>query len=429
MDKPAQPVAAVNGNGNGKRKIMLMSVAIVLLLIGVAWGAYWYLVGRLHESTDNAYVSGDLVQITPQLNGTVVGINAEDTDYVEPGKILVKLDPADADVALQQAEAQLALAVRQARTLYFTNRTLNTTIGERQAELQRALSEADKARDDMHRREAVAAEGAVSKEELQHAQTALNNALDAVAAAKSNLAGAQEQWGSSQALTENTTVDNHPSVQQAVARVKEAYLARARCDIASPVAGQVAKRNVQIGQRIQTGSPLMAIVPLNRVWVDANFKENQLRNMRIGQPAHLYSDIYGDRIEYKGRIVGLGAGTGAAFSLLPAQNATGNWIKVVQRLPVRIELDADQLKAHPLRVGLSMQVDVDIENIHGKLLADAERTSPVTTTNIQDKAEQAAETLAASIIAYNRGSTGLYKPAAMKSVVVNTSNRSSKHHG
>lgn len=423
MDKPTQPIAAVNGNGNGKRKILLMGVVTVLLLIGLAWGAYWYLVGRLHESTDNAYVSGDLVQITPQLNGTVIGINAEDTDYVEPGKILVKLDPADADVALQQAEAQLALAVRQARTLYSTNRTLDTTIGERQAELQRALSEAAKARDDMHRREAVAAEGAVSKEELQHAQTALNNALDAVAAAKSNLAGAQEQRGSSQALTENTTVDNHPSVQQAVARVKEAYLARARCDIVSPVAGQVAKRNVQIGQRIQTGTPLMAIVPLNRVWVDANFKENQLRNMRIGQPAHLYSDLYGNRIEYKGRIVGLGAGTGAAFSLLPAQNATGNWIKVVQRLPVRIELDADQLKAHPLRVGLSMQVDVDIENTHGKLLADAERTSPVATTDIQDKAEQTADTLAARIIAYNRGSAAPYKPATMKSVAVNTSER------
>jgi membrane fusion protein (multidrug efflux system) len=423
MDKPTQPVAAVNGNGNGKRKILLMGVVIVLLLIGLAWSAYWYLVSRLYESTDNAYVSGDLVQITPQLNGTVVGINAEDTDYVESGKVLVKLDPADADVALQQAEAQLALAVRQARTLYSTNRTLDTTISERQAELQRALSEAAKARDDMHRREAVAAEGAVSKEELQHAQTALNNALEAVAAAKSNLAGAQEQRGSSQALTENTTVDNHPSVQQAVARVKEAYLARARCDIASPLAGQVAKRNVQIGQRIQTGTPLMAIVPLNRVWVDANFKENQLRNMRIGQPALMYSDLYGDRIEYKGHIVGLGAGTGAAFSLLPAQNATGNWIKVVQRLPVRIELDADQLKAHPLRVGLSMQVDVDIENTNGKLLADAERMGPVTTTDIQDKAEQAAETLAASIIANNRGGGASYKPAAMKSAAVSTSER------
>lgn len=403
-----------NGNGNGKRKTLLIAAVIIMLILGLAWTAYWYFVGRLHESTDDAYVAGDVVQITSQINGTVITINAEDTDYVEAGKVLVRLNPADVEVNLQQAEARLALAVRQARTLYSDNKTLNARIGERKAELQRALADASKAREDLQRRQAVAAEGAVSKEELQHAQTALNNALNAVAAAKSDLAAAQEQLVSSRALTEDTTVESHPSVQQAMAEVESAYLARIRCNIVAPVAGQVANRNVQIGQRIQTGVPLMAIVPLKQVWVEANFKEDQLRDMRLGQPVHLYADLYGDDIEYSGKVVGLGAGTGAAFSLLPAQNATGNWIKVVQRVPVRIALDPAQIKKHPLRVGLSMEAEVDIADTSGKLLADVPRTTPVATTDIHDQAAAAARALARNIVEDNLGpatSASRHKPA------------------
>lgn len=420
MTDEAQAAAEPGKNGNGKRKILLISVLIIVLLMAAAWAAYWFFIGRLHESTDDAYVAGDVVQITSQVNGTVIGINVEDTDYVKAGEILVRLNPADAEVALQQAEAQLALAVRQARTLYADNKTLRARIVERKAELQRALADASKAREDLGRRQAVVAEGAVSREELQHAQTALDNALNAVAAAKADLAAAEQQLASGRALTEDTTVASHPSVQQAAANVKAAYLAKIRSNIVSPISGQVAKRNVQIGQRIQTGMPLMAIVPLKQVWVDANFKEDQLRDMRIGQPVHLHADIYGDDIEYTGRIVGLGAGTGAAFSLLPAQNATGNWIKVVQRVPVRIELKPAQIDAHPLRVGLSMQAEVDIADTSGKLLADMPRTSPVAITDIHDQAAQAADLLAQKIIADNLAAPATAAHGPQKSPAVGT---------
>lgn len=403
-------------NGNGKRKRLLISAGLIFLIIGLAWIAYWFFISRYHQSTDDAYVAGDIVQITPQVNGTVVSIDAEDTDYVMPGKILVKLNPDDAEVALQQAEAQLAQAVRQARTLYSNDKALIANIDERRAELQNAQAEAEKARLGLHRREVLAPAGAVSKEELQHARVAVDNALNVVAAAKSNLAGNEEHLISSQALTEGTSVENQPSVQQAAAHMKEAYLARVRCDIASPVEGQVAKRNVQIGQRVQTGAPLMAIIPLKQVWVDANFKEDQLHNMRIGQPVHLYSDLYGDNIEYSGKIAGLGAGTGAAFSLLPAQNATGNWIKIVQRIPVRIALDPSQLKKYPLRVGLSMQAKVDTQDTNGKLLSDTPRTQPVSMTNIQDNQAAHAEALVKSVIEKNLGSHKALNPSGSRAL-------------
>lgn len=392
-------------NGNGKRKALLAAIAAVILLLGVAWGAYWYLVARYYQSTDNAYVAGNIVQITPQVSGTVVAINAEDTDYVSADKVLVKLDPTDADVALGQAEAQLAQAVRQARTLFANNQALGATLEERKAEIARAETDVDKAKEDLARREKLVATGAVSKEELQHAQTAVTNALNALAAARSNFAGVQEQLVSSRALTDGTTVETHPSVEQAAGRVREAYLARVRCDIAAPVSGEIAKRSVQVGQRIQTGAPLMTIIPLEQVWVDANFKESQLRDMRIGQPVQLIADIYGGKVEYRGRVVGLGAGTGAAFSLLPAQNATGNWIKVVQRIPVRIGLDPAQLRQHPLRVGLSMQVEVEVKDTSGQLLATTARTAPVQSTNTQDALVEASDVLVKQIIAANLNGT------------------------
>jgi membrane fusion protein (multidrug efflux system) len=399
------PASNGNGNGNGNRKMLLTSVLLFLLLAGAAWFAYWFFIGRNYQDTDDAYVAGNVIQITPQVNGTVVEINADDTDFVPQGKVLIRLDPTDADFALKQAEAELGQAVRQARTLYANDEVLIANINQRKAELAQMKTDVSNAQQDLQRRESVISSGAVSKEELQHAQTALTNAFSAKSAAESSLASMQQQLLSSRAQTDGTAVDTHPSVQAAAARVREAYLARVRCDITAPAAGQVAKRGVQIGQRIQTGAPLMAIVPLDQVWVDANFKEGQLRRMRIGQPVQLRADIYGNKVEYSGRVVGLGAGTGAAFSLLPAQNATGNWIKIVQRIPVRVELDKEQLKAHPLRVGLSMQAEVSIKDDSGKLLADAVRTAPISTTAQMDTEAAAAEVLVKQIIHNNLSRT------------------------
>ena len=403
---PAQPNMQASNlapNENGKRKILLISVAILVLIVSILWFAYWFLVARNYQSTDDAYVAGNVIQITPQVSGTVVEINADDTDYVNQSKVLVRLDPTDADVALKQSEAELAQSVRQARTLYANNAIASASLNERRADLARMHADVDKARQDYQRREAVVATGAVSKEELQHAKTTLNNALNTLSSAQSSLTGAKEQLASNHAQTDGSSVATLPAVEAAAGRVREAYLARVRCNITAPVAGQVAKRSVQIGQRIQTGAPLMAIVPLDQVWVDANFKESQLRGMRIGQPVELYADIYGSKVEYSGHIVGLGAGTGAAFSLLPAQNATGNWIKIVQRIPVRVALDKAQLKAHPLRVGLSIDAKVNITDSSGKLLADVSRSAPVSVTAHMDGEAAAADELISQIISKNLG--------------------------
>lgn len=406
---PSQPntqATTTSPNENGKRKVLLISVAIVVLIVSILWFAYWFLVARNYQSTDDAYVAGNVIQITPQVNGTVVEINADDTDYVNQSKVLVRLDPTDADVALKQSEAELAQAVRQARTLYANNAIASASLNERRADLARMKADVDKARQDYQRREAVVATGAVSKEELQHAKTSLDSALSTLSAAQSSLAGAQEQLASNHAQTDGSSVATLPAVEAAAGHVRQAYLARVRCDITAPAAGQVAKRSVQIGQRIQTGAPIMAIVPLDQVWVDANFKESQLRRMRIGQPVELYADIYGSKVEYSGRIVGLGAGTGAAFSLLPAQNATGNWIKIVQRIPVRVALDKEQLKAHPLRVGLSIDAKVNITDSSGKLLADISRTAPVSVTAHMDDEAAEADELISQIISKNLGTSG-----------------------
>jgi len=372
-----------------RRRRALSVVLVVFLLVGIGWLAWWYLESRGHETTDNAYVSGNLVQVTPRVPGTVVAIGADDTDLVEAGQTLVRLDPADAKVALAQAEAQLAQAVREARVLYAKDTTLAAAVAQRKVDLGRA-------QDDLARRAPLVASGAVSKEDLQHAR-------DAVAAARAALNTAREQLAASRALTEDTAVEKQPSVLRAAARVREAFLTLQRDRIPAPVRGYVAKRSVQLGQQVAPGTPLMAIVPLDNVWVEANFKEVQLRHMRIGQPARLTADLYGSRVEYRGRVVGLAAGTGGAFALLPAQNATGNWIKVVQRLPVRIELDKKQIASHPLRVGLSMQVDVDVHDASGPQLAKAPVSGPVYATRAFDEQAAAAEARVREIIAANQG--------------------------
>jgi membrane fusion protein (multidrug efflux system) len=359
---PAAPVPAVPAPAvsETRRKPALLAVAGLTLLVGLAYAAYWALALRHRESTDNAYVQAPLVQITPQVGGTVLAVLADDTDRVQAGQALVRLDPTDAKVALDRAEAQLAQTVREVRTLYANNQSLASTTRLRQAEVTRAQADVAKAQDDVERRQPLVASGAVGGEEMKHAQSTLNAMRSALAAAQSALAAAQDQATSSRALTEGTTVEKHPNVERAAAAVREAFLALQRTELQAPVAGEVARRTVQVGQRVTAGAPLMSVVALDKVWVEANFKEVQLRSMQIGQPVTLQADLYGSKVEYSGHVAGLGAGTGAAFALLPAQNATGNWIKVVQRVPVRVELDAAQLAAHPLRVGLSMEATVDV---------------------------------------------------------------------
>lgn len=378
-----------NGKDNGKRRRRLMIATAVVVLLAIAYGAWWFIYARHFEDTDDAYVAGNVVQVTPQVGGTVVSIHTDDTDLVQVGKPLVELDRSDARVALEQAESQLAQTVREVRKLFVDNATLNANIASRS-------SDVDRARADLARRQQLIGTGAVSKEELEHARITLESAESALQATRKQLA-------SNQALTDRTTVAQHPNVLAAAAQVQAAYLALARTTLPAPITGYIAKRSVQVGQRVAPGTPLLAIVPLNSLWVDANFKEVQVAKMRIGQPVTLESDVYGGKVEYHGKVVGLSAGTGAAFALLPTQNASGNWIKVVQRIPVRIALDPKELEAHPLRVGLSMLVTVDVANSDGTSLTSSEpvRTAPAYETAVFDNIGRDAEARVAQIIAAN----------------------------
>lgn len=389
--------------GNPVRKNALITITSVVILAGLGWTAYEWLVTGHYESTDNAYVQGNVIQIASQIGGTVMAILADDTDLVIAGQTLVKLDPTDAKVSLEQAEAHLAQAVRHVRTLYANNGSLNAQITLRESDVVKAQTEIARATDDLNRRQLLAGNGAVSKEELNHAQTQLANGKTALAAAQAGVASAKEQLLSNQAMTDGTPVDQHPSVLVAAAKVREAYLLTQRTALPAPVDGYVARRSVQLGQRVAPGTPLMSIVNLNQLWVDANFKEVQLRHIRIGQPVHLTADLYGKKVDYKGTVAGLGMGTGAAFALLPAQNATGNWIKVVQRLPVRVLLDAAQLAHNPLRVGLSMEVTVDISNRDGKTLAETPRAAALAQTTVYEAIDKGANAEVRRVIAANIG--------------------------
>ncbi len=386
----------------GARQKALTVVGLVVL-IGLAYGGYTWYAGRHQESTDNAYVQGNVIQITPQIGGTVTAILADDTDFVKAGQPLVQLDPADAKVALQLAQANLAQAVRQVRGLYANNLTLGAQISLRDTDVVKAQNEVSRASDDLARRQSLVGNGAVSKEELAHAQSQLAQAQSTLAAAKAAVLAARDQLGSNQTLTDGTKLENHPSVEAAAAKMREAYLALHRAALPAPVDGFVAKRTVQLGQRVAAGTPLMSVIALDTLWVDANFKEVQLRNIRIGQPVTLTADLYGKQVQYKGTVAGLGAGTGAAFSLLPAQNATGNWIKVVQRVPVRVALDAKEVAAKPLRVGLSMEATVDVTQQDGKALSDAPRAASSVQTDVYAMLDEQATAAISRTIAANAG--------------------------
>jgi membrane fusion protein (multidrug efflux system) len=392
--------------GNPKRRTALTAIAVAVLVIGGGYGIYYWMTGRHSESTDNAYVQANVVQITAQAGGTVTAINADDTDFVKAGQVLVKLDPADARVALDQAEAALAQTVRETRILFANNSTLQAQIDARAADATRAQADLSKAQDDVNRRQPLVTSGAVGKEEFDHSTQQLASAKSAYTAAKSALDAAREQLSSNQSQTEGTSVADHPNVQRAAAKVREAWLAVQRADVPAPVTGTVARRSVQVGQRVSAGVPLMSVVTLDNAWVDANFKEGQLERLRIGQPATLEADVYGKHVVFHGKVEGLGAGTGAAFSLLPAQNATGNWIKVVQRVPVRITLDPKEIAKNPLRVGLSMNVTVNVADESGSSVDSTPRTQAqgaVASTTVFDSLQHDADAEVARIVAANGG--------------------------
>lgn len=387
--RPAQPAPAPARN---RRRRALLILALVIAVAGIAWAAWFLLVARWHESTDDAYAHGNVVAITPQVAGTVVSIGADDGMRVEAGQVLVQLDPNDAQVAYDQAVANLAATVRQVRGLY-------SAVESGEAELAAQRVAVTRARADVARREGLVASGAVSAEELAHARTQLD-------AAEAALSASRGQLSRSRALVDETTIARQPQVQAAAAQLRQAWLNLQRAQIVAPVSGHVARRSVQLGERVQPGAALMTVVPLEQMWVEANFKETQLAKMRIGQPVTVHADLYGDDIRYTGHVASLGMGTGSAFSLLPAQNASGNWIKIVQRIPVRIELDPAQLASHPLRLGLSMSVAVDLHDQDGAVLAAQPPTQPVLSTDAYARQIAEVDALIEKIVHDNLAARG-----------------------
>jgi membrane fusion protein (multidrug efflux system) len=370
------------------RRLGLLGLGAAVALSGLGALGYWLIDGRYYESTDDAYVNGDVVQITNEVPGTVIALNVDDTQPVQAGQPLLELDPADAKIALANAEADLARAVRQVRGLFAQGKELHAQIEQR----EQAERTAD---DDLKRRGGLIADGAISAEELSHAR-------DAVTTTRANVAAAQQQLSQTIAQIDGTTIADHPQVLAAAAAVRNAALALHRTLLTSPVSGMIAKRSVQVGQRVAAGTPLLAVVPLDDVWIDANFKEGQLERMRTGQPVTVHTDVYGRHVNYHGHVVGIAAGSGSAFALLPAQNASGNWIKIVQRLPVRILLDPAELKAHPLRVGLSAAVRVDLHDTSGPLMSTAVRSVPQP-TQASAGDDPAVDARIAAIVADNAG--------------------------
>ena len=370
--------------GNPRRRKYLLIIGSVVAVVALAWVIYWLAVLSQRETTNDAYVVGDQVAVAAQTVGTVVDVLAEETQRVDAGQVLVRLDPTDSQVALAHAASTLALSVRQIRQQGATAEQSDANILGRQLDLQWAEAE-------VARREPLLAQHAIAPEELRELESK-------VALARAALQAAQRQSRAVHALVDGVPVEQNPAVQEARAAYLQAWIAASRATVRSPVAGYVARRNVQAGQQVSAGQPLFTIVPLEKLWVEANFKEGQLRALRIGQSVRIASDLYGNTVEYHGRIAGVGVGTGAAFSLLPAQNASGNWIKVVQRVPVRIALQADELARHPLRIGLSTTVNVDTKDRSGASLAAAPDTRAVASTAIYAADLQAAEQSADAVI-------------------------------
>ncbi|MEW6486154.1 MAG: multidrug efflux MFS transporter periplasmic adaptor subunit EmrA [Pseudomonadota bacterium] len=349
------------------RKTLLTLLAVLCVVIAIGYFAYWFLVLSHYQDTDDAYVAGNQVQVMPQVSGSVTKVWFDDTDYVKQGDVLVTLDKTDAEQAYEKSLTALATSVRQTRQAMINSKQYLANITLKKI----ALSQAQ---EDLQRRIPLGKAQLIGREDLQHAR-------DAVTSAQAALDVATQQYNANQAILLDTSLENQPAVQQAATAVRDAWLALQRTDIRSPIDGYISRRAVQVGAQISPSSSLMAVVTDKQLWVDANFKETQLAGVRIGQPATIVSDLYGDNVVYHGKVVGLDMGTGSAFSLLPAQNATGNWIKVVQRLPVRVDIDPADLAKHPLRIGLSTLVTVDTSDQSGAVLASTVRKTPAYQSN------------------------------------------------
>jgi membrane fusion protein (multidrug efflux system) len=379
MSATAEPAQSAP---NTKRRKVLGIIAVIFISLGVLWALLWFFVLSERERTDDAYVNGNKVVISAQVPGTVVAVLTDDTQLVTAGQVLVRLDPVDAQTALARTASALGRTVREVRQQKLTAGEYDAAIESRRLELARAEA-------DLKKREPLIAAGAIAPEEVRHAR-------ETVELARAALTQAVRQASASHALVDGTDVEQNPAVLEAEAAYRDAWIAARRNAVVAPVSGYVAERSVQLGQHVQAGQALLTVVPLNSLWVDANFKEVQLRNVRIGQKAEVRSDLYGGSHVYHGKVQGISAGTGAAFALLPAQNASGNWIKVVQRVPVRIEIDAADLGKSPLRVGLSTTVTVDTTNRSGPVLSGVSGEQPVGDTQVylQDLEKANAEALA-----------------------------------
>ncbi|MDP8983674.1 MAG: efflux RND transporter periplasmic adaptor subunit [Pseudomonadota bacterium] len=386
MSATLEPAAPAD---NGKRTKILILIAVFFILVGALWGLYWVLVLSKRERTDDAYVNGNKVVISAQVPGTVIAVLADDTQLVKAGQVLVRLDPIDAEVGLSRTAAALAQTVRQVRQEKAAADLYDAAVETRRLELIRSQA-------DLAKREPLLAEHAIAAEEVRHAR-------ESVELARSALLQAQRQSTSSHALVEGNAVEDNPAVLQAKSAYRDAWIAAQRNAVVAPVMGYVAERSVQLGQHIVAGQALMTVIPLNSLWVDANFKEVQLRHLHIGQPAEVRSDLYGGSFIFHGHVKGMSAGTGAAFSLLPAQNASGNWIKVVQRVPVRIQIDDDELAKSPLRVGLSATVTVDTTHRDGPVLALDGTDKPVGDTQVYTQDLDKANAEAEAVVRRNLG--------------------------
>ena len=376
-----------SNNKSQQRKKGLSIFILLLLLISIGSVAYWYFFIKGFEETEDAYVSGNQVMVSAQVAGNISKINVDNMDPVQAGDVLLELDDTNAKLSFEQAKSNLANAVRQVSQLNYTVKQLKSAVRANEITLAQAQG-------NLNRRVQLVKDGAIDKESFQHAK-------EAVELAKANLTTSQNQLGANQALLLDGPLSEQPQIQSAVSNLKQAWLNLERTKIRSPIKGYVARRNAQVGQAVSVGGALMAVVTTDQMWLDANFKETQLTQMRIGQPVEIHFDLYGKDKTFDGKVVGIEMGTGSAFSLLPTQNATGNWIKVVQRVPVRIQLDPQQLIENPLRIGLSATVKVNISDSQGETLRNQAPTATLYSTNVLQYDESAVNNLIESIIRDN----------------------------
>ena len=376
-----------SNNKSQQRKKGLSIFILLLLLIAIGSAAYWFFFIKGFEETEDAYVSGNQVMVSAQVAGNISKINVDNMDPVQAGDVLLELDDTNAKLSFEQAKSNLANAVRQVSQLNYTVKQLKSAVRANEITLAQAQG-------NLNRRVQLVKDGAIDKESFQHAK-------EAVELAKANLTTSQNQLGANQALLLDGPLSEQPQIQSAVSNLKQAWLNLERTKIRSPIKGYVARRNAQVGQAVSVGGALMAVVTTDQMWLDANFKETQLTHMRIGQPVKIHFDLYGKDKTFDGKVVGIEMGTGSAFSLLPTQNATGNWIKVVQRVPVRIQLDPQQLIENPLRIGLSATVKVNVTDSQGETLRNQAPSTTLYSTNVLQYDESAVNNLIESIIRDN----------------------------